>query len=62
MQVENVKCTADRIISEISKIIVEKQNVLELMLVAMFSGGHVLLEDVPGRGKTTIAKALAKAN
>lgn len=61
MQVENVKNIADKIISETSKIVVGKQDVIKLLLVAMFSGGHVLLEDVPGTGKTTIAKALAQA-
>ncbi|MBT3289728.1 MAG: MoxR family ATPase [Victivallales bacterium] len=38
-----------------------KDQVLEYILVALFSNGHVLLEDVPGVGKTTLAKALARS-
>jgi MoxR-like ATPase len=38
-----------------------KRNVVELVLVALFAGGHVLLEDVPGTGKTTMARAIAGA-
>ncbi len=38
-----------------------KENVVELILVGLLAGGHILLEDVPGVGKTTLAKALARA-
>jgi MoxR-like ATPase len=38
-----------------------KRDVIDLVLVAMFAGGHVLLEDVPGTGKTTLARAVAGA-
>jgi len=38
-----------------------KRHVVDLVLVAMFAGGHVLLEDVPGTGKTTLARAVAGA-
>ncbi|CRK55595.1 FIG022979: MoxR-like ATPases [Alloactinosynnema sp. L-07] len=38
-----------------------KREVIDLVLVAMFAGGHVLLEDVPGTGKTTLARAVAGA-
>ncbi len=38
-----------------------KRSVVDLVLVAMFAGGHVLLEDVPGTGKTTLARAVAGA-
>ena len=38
-----------------------KRGVVDLALVSMFAGGHVLLEDVPGTGKTTLARALGKA-
>ena len=45
----------------ISKVIVGKQDVIELVLNAILCGGHVLIEDVPGVGKTTLASAFAKS-
>ena len=44
-----------------SQVVVGKKHVLELMIVALLAEGHVLLEDVPGLGKTLMAKALAKS-
>ncbi len=49
------------IINEIEKVIVGKRSVVEMLVVALLSGGHVLIEDVPGVGKTTLAMALGKA-
>jgi MoxR-like ATPase len=45
----------------IARVIVGKEDVVELLLVALFCEGHVLLEDVPGIGKTTLAKSLARS-
>ena len=45
----------------IGKVIVGKDEVIELLLIAMLCKGHVLIEDVPGTGKTTLAGALAKS-
>ena len=50
-----------RIMENISRVIVGKDHVIELLLVALLADGHVLLEDVPGIGKTLIAKSLAKS-
>lgn len=50
----------DRIAENIEKVIVGKKEPLELVLTALLCGGHVLLEDVPGVGKTVLVKALAK--
>jgi len=44
----------------LSKTIVGKEDAIRLVLVALFSGGHALLEDVPGVGKTLLAKSLAR--
>lgn len=50
----------NNIIENIEKIIVGKREVIELAIVTLIAGGHLLLEDVPGLGKTTLAKALAQ--
>ncbi|MDO5603433.1 MAG: MoxR family ATPase, partial [Oscillospiraceae bacterium] len=49
------------IIENIEKAVVGKRDVIELMLTALLAGGHILLEDVPGVGKTTLGKALAQS-
>ncbi len=49
------------IVENASRVVVGKKRVLELMTVALLAGGHVLLEDVPGLGKTVMAKALARS-
>ena len=48
------------IIGEMEKVIVGKREAVVMLLVGMLSGGHVLIEDVPGVGKTTMATALSK--
>jgi MoxR-like ATPase len=45
----------------ISRVIVGKNQSIELLLVALLADGHVLIEDIPGLGKTLIAKSLAKS-
>ena len=50
-----------RVVDEVEKVIVGKRSSVELAMVAMVSGGHVLIEDIPGVGKTTLAKSLARA-
>jgi len=49
------------IVENSARVIVGKKRVLELMTVALLAEGHVLLEDVPGLGKTVMAKALARS-
>lgn len=51
----------DRIRDAVAQVIRGKRDVIDLVLVGVLSGGHVLLEDVPGVGKTTLAKAIARA-
>ena len=50
-----------RLSDAVGTVIVGKQEAVELALVALLSEGHVLIEDVPGIGKTTLAKALARS-
>lgn len=51
----------NQVIQNMEKVIVGKRDVIELALITMLSGGHLLLEDVPGVGKTTLGKALAQS-
>lgn len=53
--------TIERILQNIEKVMIGKRNVAELSLVALLAEGHVLLEDVPGVGKTMMVRALAKS-
>ena len=50
-----------RIIENVSHVIVGKERSIELLLVALLAEGHVLIEDIPGLGKTLIAKSLARS-
>ncbi len=50
-----------KIVENISRVIIGKQNAVELLMVGLLADGHVLLEDVPGLGKTLVAKSLAKS-
>ena len=56
-----VQAAAERVRENVGKVIVGKAPVVDLLLVALFAQGHVLLEDVPGIGKTTLAKSLARS-
>lgn len=51
----------DKLRSEINTIFVGKEDVVEDVLTCILAGGHILLEDVPGVGKTTLSKAVARA-
>ena len=56
-----IRDTALALQENIGKVIIGKAGMIELLLVALLSDGHVLIEDVPGTGKTTLAKALARS-
>lgn len=55
-----VQKKTEEILSEIKKVVIGQDEFLKNVLTAFFAGGHVLMEGVPGLGKTLSAKALAK--
>ena len=61
MPLTAVRSFADAVRAMVGRVIVGKENVTDLLLVALLSDGHVLLEDTPGMGKTVLAKSLARA-
>ena len=56
-----VRELSERVMANIEKVIIGKREVVENTLVALLCGGHVLFEDIPGVGKTTLAKAFARS-
>ncbi len=58
---EAARSMADTIRGRIRHDVMGRDDVIELMLIALIGGGHILLEDYPGSGKTTLAKALGDA-
>lgn len=57
----SIRDSARRVIAQVERVIVGKRDLIELVTVALLARGHVLIEDIPGVGKTTLAKAMAKA-
>jgi MoxR-like ATPase len=55
-----VKATAQRMVANVERVVVGKHDEIALVLSALISGGHVLLEDVPGTAKTMLARSLAQ--
>ena len=49
----------DQVLNNVEKVIVGKREVIELLMVALLCEGHVLIEDVPGTGKTMLARSIA---
>ena len=60
-RVREAQDSAHRIIDNIQRVIVGKRDAIELALIALLSQGHLLIEDVPGVGKTMFARSLAKS-
>ena len=57
----NVSAKTKQVIAEVERAVVGKRALLEMMMSAVLAGGHILLEDFPGLGKTLIARSFAKA-
>ena len=56
-----MQTTVSKILGQINSVLVGKEDKAELAIITLLAGGHLLLEDVPGVGKTTLANALAKS-
>lgn len=59
--VGRVHAVAQRVRANVGRVIVGKEDVIDLLIVTMLSEGHALIEDVPGMGKTMMARALARS-
>jgi MoxR-like ATPase len=59
--VEAVREAAERLLAQVGTVVVGKDRVAEQLFAALLTGGHVLIDDVPGVGKTTLARAVARS-
>ncbi|WP_078553659.1 AAA family ATPase [Bacillus alkalicellulosilyticus] len=61
MEMSHIKDVAEKVKQNIQRVMIGKEDTIDQILVALISSGHVLLEDVPGMGKTLLAKSMAKS-
>ncbi|MFC1820110.1 AAA family ATPase, partial [Thermodesulfobacteriota bacterium] len=59
LKIDDVSSLSSQVITEVERAIVGKTGLLERIMAAALAGGHILLEDYPGLGKTLIAKSFA---
>ena len=60
LSIADTAAACDRVLVELETVVVGKRRELELVLSGLLAGGHILLEDLPGLGKTLIARSLAQ--
>ena len=58
--ISNVSALSRQVIAEVERAVVGKRDLLEMMMASVLAGGHILLEDFPGLGKTLVARSFAK--
>lgn len=61
LDISTVQSLSNRVIENLEKVIVGKSQTLELVVIGLLCQGHILIEDVPGVGKTVLARSLAKS-
>ncbi len=61
MNIERVQSVAQKLVGNVEQVIIGKRDAIELIVVGLLSQGHMLIEDVPGVGKTMLARSLAKS-
>ena len=61
MNQANIRDLSNRLVQEVETVVVGKRAAVEMAVISLLCEGHLLIEDVPGVGKTTLAKALAKS-
>ncbi|HQY30212.1 MAG TPA: MoxR family ATPase [Thermomicrobiales bacterium] len=61
MQAQWVQELVSRVVGNVDQVVVGKRREVEMVMIALLCGGHVLIEDVPGVGKTVLAKAVARS-
>jgi MoxR-like ATPase len=59
-EISNVSSLSRQVIAEVERAVVGKRGLLEMMMASVLAGGHILLEDFPGLGKTLVARSFAK--
>ena len=59
-EISNVSSLSRQVIAEVERAVVGKRQLLEMMMASVLAGGHILLEDFPGLGKTLVARSFAK--